>query len=158
MDAFAVGCVVSELYLGGNLFPADMDTDREHLAMIDKVVGPFTEEYAHGIEDKLPGTFSFIGRVAVRFPRAGVSLSAEEHGEAMRRLENLKPLSVSTTTVSITILLSSLDLGRSQATIHDSVLYDLVRKLMKPDPAERLDLGAATKHPYFDVLARLQWQ
>ncbi|KAI0691975.1 kinase-like protein [Cerioporus squamosus] len=135
VDTFALGCVIAELYLGRDLFPADMM--REHLAMVDKLVGPFSEEYAHSIEDKLPGTFSFVGRVAIRFPRAGVALSAEEHGEPMRRLENLKPLS---------------------ATIHDTLLYDLVRKLMMPDPVERLEMDAAAKHAYFDVLAKLQWQ
>ncbi|KAI0730646.1 kinase-like protein [Earliella scabrosa] len=137
VDTFAVGCIMAELYIGGTLYPASVDTDREHLAIIDKVVGPFPEGYARRIEEKLPGTFSFDGVAQIRYPPPTTTTSAAEHGDPMRRLEDLRPL------------------GR---VVHECDLHDLLRELMHPDPDARITMSAAAKHDYFDQLTRLQWQ
>ncbi|KAI0683367.1 kinase-like protein [Cerioporus squamosus] len=137
VDVFAIGCIVAELYLGRSLFPAESMTDREHLATVDKLVGPFGEEYARSVEKKIPGTFVFGDEVSVLFPASEVTLTAVEHAVPMKRLEDCKPLS---------------------GLVHDVVLHDLLHGLMRPSPSSRLGLDSALKHKYFDCLARLQWQ
>ena len=95
VDAFAIGCIISELYLGDNLFSFGIDTDREHLATVDKIVGPFPEDYAHEVEDKLPGTFTFEESTSIRFPPESKPLTDEDLSAPMKRLEQTKPLAVS---------------------------------------------------------------
>lgn len=95
-DLFSVGCVVAESYLGHSLFDPQIDGDREYLAAVDRLVGPYPRQYAEGIESKFPGTFDLLGeRALIRYPAPGSSPSTSDHVESLRRLERVRPLAVS---------------------------------------------------------------
>ena len=70
IDNFAIGCVLAELWLLDPIFERGIESRREHLAIVDKVVGPFPEAFARNVEYYLPGTFSFKwdGRPSVVYP------------------------------------------------------------------------------------------
>lgn len=93
MDAFAVGCVISELHLCSDLFPSGVSCDLEHLALVERVVGPFPEQYAHLVEMQRPGTFT-LNPATVLFPPRGMVDSIANYSAAMVRLEQSLPLSV----------------------------------------------------------------
>ncbi|KAI0352249.1 kinase-like protein [Trametes cingulata] len=137
VDAFAIGCVLAELYLMEHLFDGAIENDHEHLATVDRLLGPFPEAYARRIDMKYPGTFVFGDRTRVRYPPVDVSPSIELHLDPMRRLEATKAL---------------------PALVHDAVLHDLMRKLMALDPMQRIPLADAARHCYFDALNKLQLQ
>ncbi len=80
--------------MANDLFPSTVSCDLEHLTLIDKIVGPFPEEYARSIELKCPGTFT-LDPVAICFPPSGTSAPAAEHMDSMMRIEQACPLSVS---------------------------------------------------------------
>lgn len=95
VDVFAVGIVIAEIYLGKQLFPSDLGCDREHLAALDRVLGPFPRAYAHTIDTRFPGTFNLNdGVVKVHYPSPGTKVTRESYGVPMRRLECMRPLSV----------------------------------------------------------------
>ncbi|KAI1789219.1 kinase-like protein [Ganoderma leucocontextum] len=138
VDVFAVGCVIAEIYLGNQLFSGDISSDREHLAALDRVLGPFPRAYAQTIEMRFPGTFNLDDNdVKVHFPSLDTALTRASHGVPMRRLARMRPLS---------------------ADIHDSQLVDLLRKLTALNPAERISLDVAAKHSYFNDIGRCDWR
>ncbi|KAI0359348.1 kinase-like protein [Trametes cingulata] len=136
VDVFAIGCVVAELYLMRRLLLGIVLDDREHLAHVNRIIGPFPEAYARAIEAKYSGTFAFSdGRVVVVYPPGGSTVSAADFVGVMRWLEQSKPLST---------------------CVHDVRLHGFLRKLMAPNPADRAPLSVACKHEYFDPLYRAQ--
>ncbi|KAH9887378.1 kinase-like protein [Cubamyces lactineus] len=135
VDAFAIGCTLANIYLGNSLMSMDIDSDQEHLASIDRLVGPFPEEYARRLNEKYPKTFKFDNGASVLFPPEGDVETDASCVEAVTRLTRLQPIS---------------------ASIHHRSLCDLIRDLMCPNPGERLTLDAATRHKYFDGLDALQ--
>lgn len=95
VDNFAAGCVLAELSLMRPLFCYELTTDREHLAMVERILGRFGSTFASAVEAKYPGTFAIGDKVSVVFPSRGSSVTWESHGEAMLRLARAHPLSVS---------------------------------------------------------------
>ncbi|KAI1782448.1 kinase-like protein [Ganoderma leucocontextum] len=137
VDVFAVGVVIAELYLGNQLFSGDISCDREHLAALNRVLGPFTRAYAHTIETRFPGTFNLNeGDVKVHYPPPNTTVTRDSYGAPMRRLERMRPL---------------------LADVHEPELADLLKKLMALDPAKRVSLDVAAKHTYFDGVGRGGW-
>ncbi|KAJ8473924.1 hypothetical protein ONZ51_g7563 [Trametes cubensis] len=65
VDAFAIGCTLANIYVGDSLMSVDIDSDQEHLASIDKLVGPFPEEYARKINEKYPKMFKFDNGISI---------------------------------------------------------------------------------------------
>lgn len=95
VDTFAVGCIIAELYLSRELLPRDIDTDREHLAILEKTLGPFPEVYARDLEQTCAGTFTFGSQGAsVVFPPGVSTESMKTYESNLKRLENMMPLSV----------------------------------------------------------------
>lgn len=93
VDVFALGCVIAEVYLARQLLPRDVQSDQEHLAIIDKVFGPFPEPYAREVEQKFAGTFTFgVRGPTVVFPRDNFKQSEAPEGLVLRRIEELRPL------------------------------------------------------------------
>ncbi|KAI9057841.1 kinase-like protein, partial [Trametes sanguinea] len=131
VDAYGLGCVLAEIYLEENLVALDIDTDLEQLATIDSLLGPFPREFAMMVNEKSPDTFTISDVVKVNFPLPIPDAPSPEEVDALRRLEQLRPVS---------------------ARIHSPLLCDLICKLMAPDPAKRLTLAEAKKHEYFDAL------
>lgn len=74
------------------------DSDREQLAAVNILFGPFPEEYARGLDTLSPDIFEFNDTtVVVRYPPDKDSMSDPDHASALRRLELLQPISVSST-------------------------------------------------------------
>ena len=93
---FAVGCIIAELYLGNQLLSNEISSDREHLAALDRVLGPFPRAFAQTIDARFPGTFRLDdNHVKVQYPSLDAVLTRDAHGAPMRRLERMRPLSVS---------------------------------------------------------------
>ncbi|KAI0661151.1 kinase-like domain-containing protein [Cubamyces menziesii] len=136
VDNFSIGCVVSELYLGRSLFDCEIESEREYLAAIDNLLGPFPEDFARAVERKYPGNFEFDGRVTVNYPAPGAQ-AEEEYADAMRRLERVQPLA---------------------ALVHDHNLMDLIRQLLSLNPTNRSALDVVVKHKFFDTMTRLTWK
>nr|VWO96853.1 Protein kinase domain-containing protein [Ganoderma boninense] len=95
VDVFAVGCMIAEVYLGNYLFSGDISSDREHLAALDRVLGPFSRVFARTVEAHFPGTFDLDdNEVRVIYPSLDTVPTRDTHSAPMLRLENLQPLSV----------------------------------------------------------------
>ncbi len=95
VDAFSLGCVIAEIHLSDTLVPSASTTDQERLATVEKLVGPFPEDYAQSIEDRFPDTFAFEDTMAVViYPPTDESISEPDHIAALRRLEQIRPISV----------------------------------------------------------------
>ena len=94
IDQFGIGCVLAEATMLRNIFEGDSESDREQLAFMDRIVGPFPEDYAAEVERVVPGTFSFCGRVTVLYPAPGTPLTRAEHSKPVLRIERARPLSV----------------------------------------------------------------
>ena len=88
--------MIAEIFLGHQLFSSAMSCDREHLAAVDRVIGPFPRAYAQTIDTRFPGTFDLNdGVVKVHYPPLDSTVTRDTYGPPMRRLERLRPLSVS---------------------------------------------------------------
>ena len=94
---FTIGCVAAELHLGKLLFPQGIESSREHLALVERIISPFTPAFATRYESNHPGTFRICGTATVLFPPDNALLEKEKHGPAMRRIQCALPLAVSFT-------------------------------------------------------------
>nr|VWO95048.1 N/A [Ganoderma boninense] len=138
VDTFAVGLMIAEIFLGSQLFSSDISSDREHLAALDRVLGPFPRGFAHTVDARFPGTFSLDDDIVkVHYPPLDTVVTRDSYGDSMRRLERMRPLS---------------------ADMHDPELVDLINRLTSLDPAKRIALNVAGKHTYFDAVGRGGWQ
>ena len=89
-----MGCVLAELHLGRELFPHDIGSEREHLALVEKICGRFPVQLANDVEFLEPGTFCIQDGVAtVQFPAE--EFDASVHTDALRRLQGTKSVGVS---------------------------------------------------------------
>ena len=110
--------MISEIYLGRRLFPSEVDSSLEHLAIIEKILGPFPEPFARNVEQKFAeGMFTFSQFVTVAFPPAISDEACATHGPASYRLETIKPLSVSRFSTIICCTLFHLLVFRPLSTI-----------------------------------------
>ncbi len=94
VDTYAVGCVIAELYLTGNLFYPEIASDREHLALIERILGPFPLDFASTVEAMYPGTFRFDHSPTVIFPPGGITFAGEQYARPMQRILDAQPISV----------------------------------------------------------------
>ncbi|KAI1783977.1 kinase-like protein, partial [Ganoderma leucocontextum] len=130
VDVFAVGCVLAEVHLNRPLFPYDIADDREHLAVVERVCGPFPVTFVADFDKRRPGYFLVEDELAF-VPYPGEAFKADVHGDAVRRLWSAKPIST---------------------RIHDLVLIDLLRGLLRHEPSLRLKMEDALHHEFFDDL------
>ena len=94
VDTFAVGCIMAEVYTSRRLFPDGIASDREHIALVERVCGPFSCEYATELEKTAPGTFKIRNGVA-RVVYPDDEFQEDVHGDGLRRLRQAKPVMVS---------------------------------------------------------------
>ncbi|KAH9853256.1 kinase-like domain-containing protein, partial [Lenzites betulinus] len=135
VDAFAIGCIIAELYLARPLFSANIHSDHEHLATVDRLLGPFPSAYVNRVETRYRGTFTTGSSPRVRYPLqdSPETLPALQL-EALLRLERIRPLS---------------------AVIHHAALHDLLSQLLAVDTADRMLLPCASRHTWFDDLGKV---
>jgi len=120
-DVWSVGCIMFELYLGFTLFQTH--DNREHLAMMEKILGPFPQSMTRRTKTKY---FS------------SAKLVWDEHSSAGKYVrENCK-------------LLKKYQQGDSEDHEH---LFDLISSMLTYDPQERIGLDQVLRHPFFDKIS-----
>ncbi|XP_050227801.1 serine/threonine-protein kinase AFC3 [Mercurialis annua] len=123
-DLWSVGCILVELFSGGALFQTHENL--EHLAMMERVLGPLPE---HMIRMANQGADKYFRKGSrLNWPEGAVS---SESIRAVKKLDSLKNM-VSQHVESSRIL-----------------LIDLLHGLLKYDPSERLTAQQALNHLFF---------
>ncbi|XP_059640339.1 serine/threonine-protein kinase AFC3 isoform X2 [Cornus florida] len=123
-DLWSVGCILVELCSGDALFQTHENL--EHLAMMERVLGPLPDHMTCGANRGAEKYFRRGSRL--NWPEGAVS---RESIRAVRKLDRLKDL-----------VLQHVDYSRSS-------LVDLLHGLLKFDPSERLTARQALEHPFF---------
>ncbi|CAK9164511.1 unnamed protein product [Ilex paraguariensis] len=122
-DLWSVGCILVELCSGDMLFQTHENL--EHLAMMERVLGPLPE---HMIRSTNQGTEKYFRQSRLNWPEGAVSR------ESIRAVKKLDPLKI---------------LIPQQVESSRSSLIDLLYGLLKFDPSERLTARQALDHPFF---------
>uniref|UniRef100_A0A0D3EQQ6 Protein kinase domain-containing protein n=1 Tax=Oryza barthii TaxID=65489 RepID=A0A0D3EQQ6_9ORYZ len=123
-DLWSVGCILVELCSGEALFQTHENL--EHLAMMERVLGPLPE---HMIRKASSSAQKYFRRGArLNWPEGAVS---RESIRAVKKLDRLK------------------DLVARKADHSRAVLADLLYGLLKFEPSERLTAQEALDHPFF---------
>uniref|UniRef100_A0A2N9GUQ1 dual-specificity kinase n=1 Tax=Fagus sylvatica TaxID=28930 RepID=A0A2N9GUQ1_FAGSY len=126
-DLWSVGCILHELCSGEALFQTHENL--EHLAMMDRVLGPLPE---HMIQRADRGAEKYFRRgLRINWPEGAVS---RESIRAVNKLHRLK------------------DLVSQHVESSRFFLTDLLHGLLKYDPSERLTARQALDHPFFKNL------
>lgn len=104
VDAFSVGCVLAELYMGRPLFLSCLDS-LERLAAIEVVVGYFPTALIKASR-KAKRLFHKASPQRVTFPPSDVDVDDMETSEAVARIAGLSHISVSATMLPYTSMLT----------------------------------------------------
>ncbi|KAL6985383.1 Serine/threonine-protein kinase afc3 [Sarracenia purpurea var. burkii] len=123
-DLWSIGCILIELCSGEALFQTHENL--EHLAMMERVLGPLPEHLARK-----------ANRGAEKYFRQGSRLNWPEGAdsrESIRAVNKMKHLK---------------NLVSQHAGCATSSLIDLLQGLLKFDPSERLTARQALSHPFF---------
>ncbi|XP_043243861.1 dual specificity protein kinase CLK2-like [Amphibalanus amphitrite] len=119
-DVWSIGCILFELYLGLTLFQTH--DNREHLAMMERILGPIPYRMSQRSKTK----YFYRGR-----------LDWDEKSSAARYVrENCKPLRR---------YMQSSDPEHVQ-------LFDLIQRMLEYEPSQRITLRDAIRHPFFAKL------
>ncbi|XP_071750251.1 uncharacterized protein [Lepeophtheirus salmonis] len=119
-DVWSIGCIMFELYLGFTLFQTHDNI--EHLAMMEKILGP--------VPDKL------IRRSKTKFYAHGTLIWDENSAAGKYVKDNCRDL---------------LKYKASDVDDHN-LLFDLIQKMLMYDPSERITLRESLLHPFFDKI------
>lgn len=120
-DVWGVGCILMELYTGELLFQTH--DNMEHLALIEAILGPFpTSMILRKSTKEVRKYFNSQGKQ--RWPDNATSR------DSVRRVRNQKRLS-------------------ELVNQRDTVFMDLVRQLLRHDPAQRITAREALNHRFF---------
>ncbi|KAJ9555744.1 hypothetical protein OSB04_010358 [Centaurea solstitialis] len=124
-DMWSVGCILVELCSGEALFQTHENL--EHLAMMERVLGPLPE---HMVRRANRGAEKYFRRLRLNWPEGAVS---RESIRAVRKLDRLKNM-----------ISQYVPVGGSR-----SCIVDLLHGLLEFDPAERMTARQALDHPFF---------
>ncbi|XP_030464754.1 serine/threonine-protein kinase AFC3 [Syzygium oleosum] len=127
-DLWSVGCILIELCTGEALFQTHENL--EHLAMMERVLGPLPEHMIRG-----------ANRGAEKYFRRGSRLNWPEGAVSRESIRAVKKLDFLQNLVS-----QNADSSRSSLT-------NLLRGLLKYNPSERLTAHEALNHPFFKDMA-----
>jgi len=120
-DIWSIGCIAFELYLGFTLFQTH--DNREHLAMMEKILGP------------LPT--SMVRRTKTKYFQGG-RLLWDEHSSAGKYVrENCKPIK---------------NYQQNDAEDHEN-LFNLIKAMLSYEPNDRISLDQVLRHPFFDKIS-----
>merc|ERR1719348_322298 len=120
-DVWSIGCIMFELYLGFTLFQTH--DNREHLAMMEKILGPLPA----GITRRTKTKYFNQGRL-VWDEQSSAGKYVRENCKALKKYQ------------------------QSDADDHEQ-LFDLIQAMLVYDPAERITLDQALRHPFFDKIS-----
>ncbi|CAH0384565.1 unnamed protein product [Bemisia tabaci] len=119
-DVWSIGCIMFELYLGITLFQTH--DNREHLAMMERILGPIPYRMARKTKVK----YFYHGK-----------LDWDEKNSAGRYVrDNCKPLMR---------YINEEDEDHKQ-------LFDLISRMLDYEPSSRITLAEALTHPFFDKI------
>ncbi|XP_020597284.1 serine/threonine-protein kinase AFC3 isoform X4 [Phalaenopsis equestris] len=124
-DIWSIGCILVELCTGEALFQTHENL--EHLAMMERVLGPMPEHMVRGSNSSASKYFKRGAHL--NWPEGAVS---RESIRAVRKLDKLEDL-----------ISRHLEYSRSSIT-------DLLYGLLRFEPAERLTAREALQHPFFN--------
>ncbi|CAG0894838.1 unnamed protein product [Cyprideis torosa] len=119
-DVWSIACIMFELYLGFTLFQTHHN--REHLAMMERILGPIPYRMAKRTKTKY-------------FHHGKLEWDDRSSGARYVR-ENCKPL-------------RKYQLSDDEDT---NLLFDLISQMLVYEPSQRLSLDQALKHPFFDKI------
>ncbi|GMI81441.1 hypothetical protein like AT4G32660 [Hibiscus trionum] len=123
-DLWSVGCILIELCMGEALFQTHENL--EHLAMMERVLGPLPE---HMIRRANRGAEKYFRRGSrLNWPEGAVSRESIRAVKKLDRLKNMVSQHVESSKYS---------------------LADLLEGLLKYNPSERLTAHEALNHPFF---------
>ncbi|XP_062203779.1 serine/threonine-protein kinase AFC3-like [Phragmites australis] len=123
-DIWSIGCILVELCSGEALFQTHENL--EHLAMMERVLGPLPE---HMIRKASSSAQKYFRRgTRLNWPEGAIS---RESIRAVRKLDRLK------------------DLVSRNADHSRAALADLLHGLLRFEPSERLTAQEALDHPFF---------
>ncbi|KAK8645144.1 hypothetical protein V6N13_118993 [Hibiscus sabdariffa] len=123
-DLWSVGCILIELCTGEALFQTHENL--EHLAMMERVLGPLPE---HMIRRANRGAEKYFRRGSrLNWPEGAVSRESIRAVKKLDRLKNMLSQHVESSRYS---------------------LADLLEGLLKYDPSERITARQALNHPFF---------
>lgn len=126
-DVWSIGCILVEFFTGDALFQTH--DDLEHLAMMERVLGPLPDDYRRKAETYMPNYF-VSGQV--NYPNANTNKKSRRYVQAMKRLESIVR-------------------GPSAYSKHNELFLSLLRGLLQYDVNKRLTAKEASRHPYFDL-------
>lgn len=115
-DMWSVGTILIELYTGEVLF--DTHENREHLALTEKILGPFPEWFSKKTSESARKYFK-DGRL--RWPEMASS------EKSIAKVERAKPL---------------------ESMCDDADFIDMIRGMLNYDKKRRMTAGEALKHPF----------
>lgn len=124
-DMWSVACILLQLYTGDAVFQTR--ENREHLAMMEKVLGKFPE---HFIEKADRHSQKYFRNGQVVFPEDDVTESHERE-KKMTYVKNMRKL-------------------EEYIAPEDEQFLDLLQQLFVYDPHKRPKARHALKHPFFD--------
>lgn len=158
-DVWSLGCIIFELHQGMTLFQTH--DNREHLAMMERILGPLPYKLAkkchkkakyfkHGKldwDENTPAghyvrdTCRSLDNVA-RVPPARASVANGKHGSSSgKAVDAISPFD---------------GWDPSEDLVQRRLLIDLIEKMLIFEPDERLTLADALVHPFFDKLTKEQ--
>ncbi|KAH7909499.1 kinase-like domain-containing protein [Hygrophoropsis aurantiaca] len=124
-DAYSLGCILVEFYTGVALYQTH--DNLEHLAMMEVVMGKMPERFARAGARTKPEFFKEGAKLD--WPKPKASRQSKKDVKAQRMLQDIIPPS---------------DQVNRQ-------FMDLVRRLLAFDPAQRITVREALRHPYFSL-------
>ncbi|PVU90304.1 hypothetical protein BB559_004695 [Furculomyces boomerangus] len=128
-DLWSVGCIMLELLTGEVLFQTHENL--EHLAMMEALIGKTPTNIISKMSNKLRPQFYYHNILA--YP------NAETSEKSLRNVRQILPLNKL--------------VNPSVGIIHEQ-LYDLLSKLLRFNPEERLTALEALSHPFFSLKIR----
>ncbi|XP_026408579.1 serine/threonine-protein kinase AFC3-like isoform X1 [Papaver somniferum] len=127
-DLWSIGCILVELCSGNALFQTHENL--EHLAMMERVLGPLPEHMTRKADRGAEKYFRTSRRgTRLNWPEGAVS---RESIRAVKKLDQLKDI-----------------VSQYVDSSWKSVFTDLLHRLLEFNPAERLTARQALDHPFF---------
>ncbi|XP_057248398.1 serine/threonine-protein kinase AFC3 isoform X2 [Beta vulgaris subsp. vulgaris] len=128
-DLWGIGCILVELCSGRALFQTHENL--EHLAMMERVLGPLPQ---YMIQKATRGAEKYFRQGSrLNWPEGAES---RESSRAVQKLEHLEDL-----------------ISRHVNSSKSCLFIDLLYKLLRFDPSQRLTAKEALNHPFFKIKA-----